>query len=47
MNGSKHMNRLKVNNLIAMKSVAILEASERILGTQCVKSSVISNTYLS
>jgi hypothetical protein len=32
-----------MNNLIKNKSVAILEASRRILNTKCVKISVLAN----
>jgi hypothetical protein len=37
----KQMNPLQVNNLITNKSVAILEASRRIMNTQCFKISVL------
>jgi len=36
-------NPLQVDNLITHKSVAILEASRRILNTQCVRTYVLAN----
>jgi hypothetical protein len=41
---AKQTTPLQVNNLITNKSVGILEASRRILNTQCVKTSVLANT---
>jgi hypothetical protein len=42
-NVTKQINPLQVHNLVANKSVAILEASRRILNIQYVKISVLTN----
>jgi hypothetical protein len=42
-NVCKQTNPLQVDNLITNKSVAISEASRRILNTKCVKISVLAN----
>jgi hypothetical protein len=42
-NVTKQTNPLQVDNLITNKSVAILEASRRILNTQCVNVYVLAN----
>jgi hypothetical protein len=42
----QQINSLQINNLITNKPVALLEASRRILNTQCVKISVLANVKI-